>query len=169
MPSPTTLQDDTPADLLDRIGDVPLNRNLAHPAPGTATEADAVAQLDAAMRLMPGLIRVPDVSFVSWKQMPDGMPKVPVASLVPELVIEVFGAGNTKGEMNRKLRDYFLSGVQVVWIIYPRTETAERYTAPDSKTRVRKGGTLEAGEAVPGFRLPLKNLFDVANQKPPRP
>jgi hypothetical protein len=31
---------ETIADLLDRLGDIPLNRIRFHPAPGTATELD---------------------------------------------------------------------------------------------------------------------------------
>lgn len=39
-PAPTTLE--TLADLVQRLGDVPLDRIRAYPAPGTATEADLV-------------------------------------------------------------------------------------------------------------------------------
>lgn len=204
------------ADLLERIGDVPLDRIRMPPAPGTATEEDVVAALEAvdkrlcelvdgvlvekamgtkesliaglilqrvntfldqhdlglafgadgAMRLMKGLVRIPDVSFVSWRQMPDGLPDEAIAGLVPDLAVEVVSRRNTKGEIHRKLRDYFLAGVQLVWVIHPRTETAEVYLAPDRKKRVGKSWLLDGGDLLPGFRLPLPELFARANRKP---
>ena len=50
--------------------------------------------------------------------------------LIP-IAIEVLSESNRKGEMQRKLKDYFLSGVEEVWIISPKTQTAEVYTAPE--------------------------------------
>jgi Uma2 family endonuclease len=44
-PSPVRT-DETLADLIERIGSVPLNRIARWPAPGTATEADAAALLE---------------------------------------------------------------------------------------------------------------------------
>jgi hypothetical protein len=47
--TPTTI--DTLADLLDRLGGIPLDRVLFHPPPGTATEADVIAADDHEDRL----------------------------------------------------------------------------------------------------------------------
>ncbi len=48
--------------------------------------------------------------------MPNGkLPTDPVPELVPDFVVEVLGAGNTRGEMARKRREYFLAGVRLVW------------------------------------------------------
>jgi Uma2 family endonuclease len=44
-PAPTRLE--TLADVLHQIGDVPLERIRAHPAPGTATEEDVIAALES--------------------------------------------------------------------------------------------------------------------------
>jgi Uma2 family endonuclease len=121
---------------------------------------------DAALRLMRGLIRYPDVAFIGWDRMPDGFPEEPIASLVPHLAVEVISAGNTRGEMTRKLRDYFLTGVELVWFIYPKTQTAEVYTAPDRRKRIGKAGSLDGGALLPGFKLSLPDLFGRANRKP---
>lgn len=50
----TTLQEpdvreenDSLAELVERLGDIPLNRIRLHPAPGTATEEDVIAALEA--------------------------------------------------------------------------------------------------------------------------
>jgi Uma2 family endonuclease len=61
--------------------------------------------------------------------------------------------------MERKLRDYFASGVRLVWLVYPKTQTAEAYISPEQFRRVGKNQALDAGDVLPGFRLPLKALF----------
>jgi Uma2 family endonuclease len=119
-----------------------------------------VLPADASLRLMPGLVRFPDVSFISWGTIgADEVPKEPVPDLAPDLAVEVISEGNTKKEMERKLRDYFVSGVRLVWLVYPKTQTAEAYTAPDEVRRVGKNQALDGGDVLSGFRLPLKDLF----------
>ena len=78
---------------------------------------------------------------------------------MPRLAVEVIGTGNTKKEMERKIREYIDAGVDLVWLIYPRTRTAAIYTAPDQVRHVSKGQSLDGGTLLPGFTLPLRRLF----------
>ena len=51
---------------------------------------------DGTLRLMPGLVRIPDVSFISWKKFPNReLPAEPVPDLVPDLAVEVLSTANT--------------------------------------------------------------------------
>jgi Uma2 family endonuclease len=120
---------------------------------------------DGAVRLFPKLVRIPDVSFIRRGRAPGGrFPKVPLLDLVPDLAVEVLSPGNTKAEMGRKLRDYFLAGIPVVWLINPRTRSAEVYTSPDKKKRVGIHQALRGGDILPGFSLALKELFNLAEE-----
>ncbi len=115
---------------------------------------------DGMLRLEPGLVRIPDVSFISWENIPNGeFPQDTIASLAPDLAVEVLSESNTTAEMDRKLRDYFLAGTKLVWIIDPKTQTAKMYTSPVEFTKVGKRGSLDGGMVVPGFRLSLVDLF----------
>lgn len=119
---------------------------------------------DAMMRLAPGLIRIPDVSFISRKRLPRGRtPRKPIADLAPDLAVEVLSAGNTKKEMARKLQDYFQAGVRLVWFVDPEARTATVYTAPDQATVLGIKDTLDGGAVLPGFSLRLRELFDRAD------
>jgi Uma2 family endonuclease len=204
------LSDDTLADLLARIGDVPLKRIRAKPAPGTATEDDVIAALEAAnkrlfelvdgvlvekalgtkedlwaglivyflweflekhdlgivvgadspFRLRIGLVRIPDVSFISWDRLPSGeLPDEVIASVIPDLGVEVISKSNSKKEMERKLEDYFRSGVRLVWFLYPKSQTARVYSSPTRFRRIEKDQSLTGGDLLPGFNLPLRELF----------
>jgi Uma2 family endonuclease len=122
------------------------------------------------LRLAPGLVRIPDVSFISWRQLPDRIfPDDPIASLYPDLAVEVISAGNTPGEMRRKLRDYFTAGTQLVWFIYPATKSAEVYTGPRKRQKLTPADSLEGGSVLPGFELPLEKLFARATKQWPKP
>ncbi len=116
---------------------------------------------DGTVQLAPGLVRIPDVSFFSWDRMPGGkIPTAPIPDLVPDLAVEVLSASNTKAEKRRKLVDYFQAGVRLVWYIDPPTRTARVYTDPDLFTTLDDNETLDGGEILPGFALPLRRYFE---------
>jgi Uma2 family endonuclease len=118
------------------------------------------AGADAALRLMPGLVRIPDISFVGWGRLPKRKcPKKRIPDLVPHLAVEVLSEGNTPAEMQRKLKDYFLAGVEIVWIVDPDSRWVDVYAAPDEYQRLAEADTLDGGDLLPGFRLPLQRLF----------
>jgi Uma2 family endonuclease len=207
---------ETLADLIEQLGDIPLERIRMRPPPGTATEEDVIAAereprkrlcelvdgvlvekamgsreallageiarllgnfvhkddlgvvlpADGMLRLMPGLVRIPDVSYIPWKQIPnEEFPEAAIAGLVPDLAVEVLSKGNTKKEIQRKLRDYFLTGTRLVWVVQPKTETAQVYTSPTDFRRVGKNGSLDGGAVLPGFTLPLRDVFACTDRR----
>jgi Uma2 family endonuclease len=116
---------------------------------------------DALMRLAPGLVRIPDVSYVSWDRLPDRKPpRVAIADLAPDLAVEIISRGNTRQEMDRKLHDYFAAGVRLVWYVYhePRREV-HVYTGPEQCRILGENESLDGGAVLPGFQLPLADLF----------
>lgn len=120
---------------------------------------------DGTIQLSAGLIRIPDVAFYSWDRIPGRhMPKEPIPKLVPNLAVEVLSASNTAAEMTRKRRDYFEAGVCLVWLIDPVARTVAVYTAPDRSTVLNESETLDGGDILPGFALPLRDLFAELDQ-----
>src|SRR5262249_34502149 len=123
---------------------------------------------DAFLRLMPGLVRGPDVAFISKKQLPGGkFPRKRIADLYPDLAVEVLSEGNTREEMQRKLRDFFLHGTRLAWVIDPKKETRKVYRAPDEVRHVGKTGTLDGEDVLPGFKLSLQELFAESDEEFP--
>jgi Uma2 family endonuclease len=119
-----------------------------------------VAGADGTLRLLPRLIRIPDLSFISWDQLPSReYPVQPIPDLYPDLAVEVLSAGNTVQEIERKLKEYFLAGTRLVWIIDPDARIVHVYTSPDDWTILEETDTLTGGEILPGFKLPLRQLF----------
>jgi Uma2 family endonuclease len=122
------------------------------------------------VRLMPGLVRMPDVSYVSWKQLPARTcPKEPIPGLAPDLAIEVLSKSNRRREMQRKRREFFLAGVQLVWFIDPRKRTVTVYTPAGRSSVLAEDQTLDGGEVLPGLAISLKEIFLHVPPASPRP
>ncbi len=117
------------------------------------------------LKILPSQVRIPDVCFICWEQFPNReLLREPIPALAPDLAVEVLSKGNTSGEMQRKLHDYFTAGVRLVWYIDPRTRSAKAYTAEDQCTELTEQQSLTGGEVLPGFELPLKDLFAKAKR-----
>ncbi len=203
-----------PETLADVIGDVPPERILWFPRPGTATEADFLhlqskeprrrlelidgvivekpmgvresylsftlmgffwlyqrthnigvfGSPDATMRLRAGLIRLPDVHFTSWRNLPDDSAHLrPVADYPPDLAVKIVSESDRPRTTARKLREYFAAGTIQVWVIDPVDRTVAVHAdpqEPDRATIFTAADTLSGEPVLPGFRLPLAELFD---------
>ena len=115
---------------------------------------------DGMLRLWPGRVRIPDVAFISWDQLPSGeLPNKAIASLWPDIAVEVLSKSNSPREIQIKIQEYFRAGTHLVWIVDPKTQTAEVYHSPTDCTKVGKNGSLVGEDVLPGFSLPLKKLF----------
>jgi Uma2 family endonuclease len=121
------------------------------------------------LRLMQGLVRIPDVSYISWDQLPQReFPKKAIPNLYPDLAVEVLSPSNTKREMDLKIREYFLAGTRLVWIVNPRKRTVKVYTAPDQSRLLQEEESLDGGDVLPGFRLEIHEIFAKVRREPKR-
>jgi Uma2 family endonuclease len=112
------------------------------------------------IRLAQGLVRIPDVAFVSWDRIPDGQfPEEPIPDLVPDLAVEVISRSNTRKEMEEKLKEYFEKGVRLVWFVRPRNRVVDVYTSADQFARLTASATLDGGDVLPGFSILVGDLF----------
>jgi Uma2 family endonuclease len=202
------------AEVQARLGDVPPERVLINPAPGTATPDDllnpaitryrACELVDGILLEKPmgskedgiGLwlavqifnfaspqnlgkvfgaqggfveggmtVRLPDVSFYRWDSVEDAdeLDRLTRAFVqeAPDLVVEVLSPSNTAKEMAIKLAEYEAVGVELTWYVDPETRTVTVY--PKGKVRRSKvlteADTLDGGKVLPGFALPVRELF----------
>jgi Uma2 family endonuclease len=199
----------TLAEMVERLGDIPLERILWDPLPGTATEKDVLAEpggnkrlcelvdgvlvekpmgyfesrlaiilahlietfleehdlgivlgADATLKLAPGSVRLPDVAFISWKHFPNrDLPEVQILQQSPDLAVEMLSPTNTRKEMDRKRRDYFAAGTQLVWEVEPLDRIVRVYVSPEDHLELTEEQTLDGGKVLPGFRVKIKDWF----------
>ena len=121
-----------------------------------------VLTTDGTLKILPGLVRLPDACFIPRDRLPGGKrPKEPIPGLVPDLAVEVLSKGNTRAEMARKLREYFEAGTRLVWMVDPKARTVRVHTGPTTRqsTVLKLGDTLDGGDVLPGFAVPVADLF----------
>jgi Uma2 family endonuclease len=119
-----------------------------------------VSGADGAFRMLRNNIRYPDVGFVPWSAMPDGeAPDDAIWSVAPSLSVEVLSESNTHTEMVHKWAELSALGTQVMWLIDPDTSTAEIWRPGDEPVLVGLSDVLDASPALPGFTLPLADVF----------
>ena len=211
-PAPPGPRFRTADEWLRSLGNVPLNRIILDPPPGTATVQDVIRLVDGdekrgvelvngtlvekpvrlresviasrvirrlgnvvepnrlglvsgeqgMIRMLMGNVRMPDVAYFRREDLPGGqLPPKPAPQLAPALAVEVLSAGNTDEEMRIKVREYFQSGVRIVWMLDPETQTLRVYDAPERFRQLTRDDVLDGGDVLPGFACRVGELFDV--------
>lgn len=119
-----------------------------------------VSGADGMIRLLPGLVRIPDVAFISRDRLPSGrVPHEAVLPMAPDLAVEVLSDSNTIAEMTRKREEYFSAGVRLMWVFDIDARNVTVYAGVDRSKIVTGDQILEGGDVLPGFALPLGELF----------
>lgn len=102
-------------------------------------------------------VRSPDVAFVSFARMED-LP-TGYAGVAPELVVEVLSPDDSARELDERLDDYFAAGTRLVWVVDPERRTVAVHSDAGPTRRLREADALDGADVVPGFTLPVRELF----------
>lgn len=133
----------------------------------STADTGMVLGADGTLRIMPGLVRIPDVSYTAWEKLPKRrVPNEPVPHLVPDLAVEVISKGNTAGEMKRKLGEYLAAGIAEVWMVFPKSRSIRVYHPATGSMKLEIGDTLRS-RVLAGFEMPLAKLFEKLEAEPP--
>jgi Uma2 family endonuclease len=106
------------------------------------------------------VVRGLDVGFVAAARVPHPLPvgHVPFA---PDLAVEVVSPGKTAAEIHAKVRHLLRGGTRLIWIAYPDTQTVVVHTAAGAQT-LDIDDVLDGGDVLPGFTLPVREVFGQA-------
>lgn len=100
--------------------------------------------------------RLPDVSFVSDVNRP--VERRGPALYIPDLCIEIQSPDDSAKKMANKATFYLANGAKMVWLVYPSRRLIEVLT-PTDRQLLGIEDTLDGGDVLPGFTLPIKNVF----------
>jgi Uma2 family endonuclease len=111
-------------------------------------------------RLTPEDLLSPDVAFVAKARL-TGLKRLPRGFFPgsPDLVVEVLSPSDTAKQMHDKLVLYFAYGARLAWVVNPAERNALVYRAPEADRLLRVTDTLDGEDVLPGFTLPLAELF----------
>lgn len=106
----------------------------------------------------PVIVRAPDVGFISKARLKPPIPQkfVPLA---PDLAVEVVSPGDLANQIAKKVNQFLAAGTRLVWVIYPEENIAYVYRVGKDIEVVSATGTLDGGDVLPGFKLPMQDIF----------
>jgi len=107
----------------------------------------------------PDTVRLPDVSFVTRERVDRTGDAGGLWPGAPDLAIEVISPTDTYGEVDEKVAEYLDAGCRMVVVVNPRRRVATVYRSHDEVALLTENDVLDGADVVPGWRLPLKNVF----------
>jgi Uma2 family endonuclease len=107
----------------------------------------------------PGRVLIPDCAVISRSRLPV-FPDTGWVTLAPDLVLEVVSPNDIAEQVEAKAWLWLRAGVRLVWVAYPASRTVHVYRRGGEYT-VGPGDTLDGGDVLPGFSVPVDELFRV--------
>jgi Uma2 family endonuclease len=114
---------------------------------------------DPGFRLSDGTVRAPDVAFVRQERV-EALKGKGFANGAPDLAVEIFSPSDSVPQLMRQVKQYSAAGCQTVWIVYPEAREIHVLEASGSDRLLRVGDSVEAPELLPGFSVPVAELFE---------
>src|SRR5262249_49692616 len=102
-------------------------------------------------------VRSPDAAFVRRDRLPGFTDRfVPLA---PDLAVEVLSPSDRIADAMGKITMYLQAGVRLVWLVDPSARTVTIFRPDAALKLVGAGETLDGGDVLPGFSVPVAELF----------
>lgn len=103
----------------------------------------------------PDTVRAADALFISHERY-GRQGSGAFLDVAPELVVEIL---SPEDRLEVKIREYLAIGVDRVWLIDRQRRQVRAYRGPEDVETLEIAATLHDGEILPGFALPLSDLF----------
>jgi Uma2 family endonuclease len=115
----------------------------------------------------PTRVRKPDTSYVALDRLtPQQYRASGYLPVAPDLVVEVVSPNDIAQELDEKRHEWLEAGVREVWIVYPATRVVHADRADGGSAFYRATDTLTAPGLLPGFAVPVADLFRLPGGPP---
>lgn len=108
----------------------------------------------------PDTVRGADVLFISTERYAQ-QTSSGFLHVAPDLVVEILSPHDRWNDVMTKLREYFEIGVRLVWVADPQGQIVYAYRAITEVTEYLADDTLSGEEVLPGFSVPVSQLFEL--------
>ena len=107
----------------------------------------------------PDTVRSPDAAFISQKRLDEVGPVQGYWPGAPDLAAEVVSPNDLYTEVSDKVAEWLAAGSKMVVVINPRKQQVFVHLSVSEVRVLGVGDTLDGGEVVPGWQLPIEELF----------
>ena len=108
----------------------------------------------------PDHVLAPDFAFISNERLREIGESDGFAQGAPDLVVEVISPNDRYTDVEEKVEDWLNAGCRAVIIVNPRRQTVNLHLSPTDVTTLTESDTLESDDIVPGWRMPVKDIFE---------
>jgi Uma2 family endonuclease len=102
-------------------------------------------------------VRSPNAAFVRRDRLAELTDQF--VSLAPDLAVEVLSPSDRMADALSKVAMYLQAGVRLVWLVDPSEWTVTVFRPDAALTRLEAADTLDGGDVLPGFSLPVAEIF----------
>jgi Uma2 family endonuclease len=107
----------------------------------------------------PDTVMAPDAAFVSRERIEQAAIGRGYRAGAPDLAVEVVSPGDSFVEVEAKVTRWLAAGCRMVVVVNPARRAATVYRSRDDIQLLTEGDVLDGGDVVPGWTLPLRELF----------
>lgn len=107
----------------------------------------------------PDTVRAADVTFVRRERLGAGFDDRGYWPGAPDLVAEVLSPGDRRGAVADKVATWLRAGVRMVVVVDPQRRTVAVHHADQPVSVLGEADSLDGGDVVPGWTLPVRTLF----------
>lgn len=107
----------------------------------------------------PDHVRAPDVAFIRGERVEQSGEVEGYWPGAPDLAVEVVSPGDSYTEVEDKVFDWLEAGTRMVIVVNPRKRAVTIYRSLTDVVVLAENDMLEGGEMVPGWTIPVKDLF----------
>jgi Uma2 family endonuclease len=100
-----------------------------------------------------------DVAFLTKDQLPPRRSREGYSETIPALIVEVRSKNDTAAKIADKVAAYLAAGARAVWVADPDRRAFVVYRPGEPPIELREGDTLTADDIIPGFAVPVTDLF----------
>ncbi len=107
----------------------------------------------------PDSVRGPDIAYWSFERLPADQEPIVYANVAPDLVVEVLSPNDRERNWTQKVREYFASGVSMVWVVDPESRTVSIFRKPGEGRILWEDAELSGEDLLPGFSCKVAAFF----------
>jgi Uma2 family endonuclease len=107
----------------------------------------------------PDTVRAADVAFIRQDRIGHESELEGYWPGAPDLAVEVVSPNDLYTEVDEKVTDWLDAGTRMVVVINPRKRTVTIYRSLLQIVVLREQDTLDAGEVISGWTLPISTIF----------
>jgi Uma2 family endonuclease len=107
----------------------------------------------------PDSVIAPDCSYIAKDRWSTSQITGKYLRTAPDLVAEIVSPNDRPREVQEKVERWLQFGVRAVVVIDPKSQTVTVHQSLDQKTIYELDNTIDLNFVVPGFSLPMRQLF----------